>query len=132
MAVSADDFVSFYSRALQGKCFERPETLTTFRSILALADAIPLTMPLGVNAFMKGGSVDFGGEHALSIAGGMFVPPRRWVYYSLMINWLDGEGGEVAEVQEPFVSACRQFSRCSETGLDRAVTLEPGLILAAR
>lgn len=109
MAVSPHDFVSFYSRALQGEFFQRPETLTTFRSVLALADSIPLTMPLGVNAFMKGGSIDFGGEHALSIAGGMFIPPRRWVYYSLIINWLGGEGGEVAEVQGPFGNACKQI-----------------------
>lgn len=109
MAVSPHDFVSFYSRALQGEFFQGPETLTTFRSVLALADAIPLTMPLGVNAFLKGGNVDSDGEHALSIAGGMFIPPRRWVYYSLMINWLDGEGGVSAEVQDPFVSACKQI-----------------------
>lgn len=109
MAVSPHDFVSFHSRALRGEFFERPETLQTFRSVLALADAIPLTMPLGVNAFMKGGSIDFGKEHALSIAGGVFMPPRRWAYYSLMINWLDGDGGDVAEVQRPFTSTCMQI-----------------------
>lgn len=117
MAVSPHDFVSFYSRALQGEFFQNPETLATFRSILALADAIPLTMPLGVNAFMKGGSIDFGGEHALSIAGGMFIPPRRWAYYSLMINWLDGEGGDVAEVQSPFASACKRIFTLLRDGL---------------
>lgn len=109
MAVSPHDFVSFYSRALQGAFFRRPETLQTFRSVLALADAIPLTMPLGVNAFMKGGSIDVGGEHALSIAGGMFIPPRRWAYYSLIINWLDGEAGEVADVQGPFTATCKRI-----------------------
>ncbi len=109
MAVSPHDFVSFYSRALQGRFFERAQTLTTFRSILALADAIPLTMPLGVNAFMKGGSIDFGGQHGLSIAGGVFIPPRRWVYYSLMINWLDGQAGDVAEVSEPFTATCKRI-----------------------
>jgi beta-lactamase class A len=136
MAASPHDFVSFYSRALQGEFFQRPETLTTFRSVLALADAIPHVMPLGVNAFMKGGNLEVPGEHALSVAGGMFIPPRRWVYYSLMINWLDGEGGDVAQVEGPFVSACKQIftllrdrlgSSCdAETGLDRAATLEPG------
>ena len=53
-----------------------------------------------------------------------------------MINWLDGEGGDVAQVEGPFVSACKQIftllrdrfgSSCdAETGLDRAATLEPG------
>lgn len=107
MAVSPDDFVSFYSSALQGEFFQRPATLDTFRSTLALADAIPLAMPLGVNAFLKGGSIDFGGEHALSIAGGVFIPDHRWVYYSLMINWVDGEAGDVAAVQGPFARTCK-------------------------
>jgi beta-lactamase class A len=109
MAVSPHDFVSFYSRALQGRYFDRAETLQTFRSVLALADAIPLTMPLGVNAFMKGGSIDIGNEHALSIAGGVFLPPRRWAYYSLMINWTDAQGGEVADVQGPFTATCKRI-----------------------
>jgi len=26
-----------------------------------------------------------------------------------MINWVDGEGGELAEVQDPFVSACKEI-----------------------
>lgn len=109
MAVSPHDFVSFYSRALQGAFFREAETLERFRSVLALADAIPLTMPLGVNAFMKGGSIDFGGEHALSITGGVFIPPRRWAYYSLMINWTDAQGGEVADVQGPFTTSCKRI-----------------------
>ena len=103
MAVSPHDFVSFYSRALQGEFFAQPETLGTFRSVLALADAIPLGFPLGVNAFVKGGSIDFSGEHALSLAGGMYVPDR-WVYFSLIINWTDAEAGPVAEVQPTFLT----------------------------
>jgi beta-lactamase class A len=105
MAVSPDDFVSFYSRALQGEFFEKPETLFTFRSVLALADAIPLSFPLGVNAFAKGGSIDTEGEpegeHAISLAGGAYIPDR-WVYFSLIINWTDGEGGVVADVLPEF------------------------------
>lgn len=109
MASSPDDFVSFFSRALQGAFFHKPETLQTFRSVLALADAIPRTTPLGVNAFMKGGSVDLGGEHALSIAGGLFIPSQRWAYFSLMINWTDAEGGSVAEVGGPFGASCMRI-----------------------
>jgi beta-lactamase class A len=110
MAASPHDFVSFYARALQGEFFQGPETLTTFRSVLALAAAILLrVMPLGVNAFLKGGSLEVDGERAVSLAGGMFIPPRRWVYYSLIINWLDREGGELAEVQDLFVSTCKQI-----------------------
>jgi beta-lactamase class A len=101
MAASSHDFVSFYSRALQGEFFAQPETLRTFRWVLALPDSIPLAFPLGVNAFVKGGSIDFSGEHALSLAGGMYVPDR-WVYFSLIINWTDAEAGPVAEVLPAF------------------------------
>jgi len=103
MAVSPHDFVSFYSRALQGEFFAHPETLVTFRSVLALADAIPFAFPLGVNGFVKGGSIDFAGEHALSLAGGMYVPDR-WVYFSMIINWTDAEAGPVAEVLPRFAT----------------------------
>ncbi len=99
MASTANDFVSFYRRALQGEFFAKEETLTTFRSILALAEDIPLIMPLGVNAFHKSGSIDFRHEHALTLAGGVFIPDRRWVYYSFLINWVDGEGGTSGEVR---------------------------------
>jgi beta-lactamase class A len=93
MASTANDFVSFYSRALQGEFFAKEETLTTFRSILALAGDIPDLMPLGVSASLKSGSIAFRHEHALSLAGGAFIPDRRWVYFSFLINWGDGEGG---------------------------------------
>jgi beta-lactamase class A len=104
MAVSSHDFVSFYARALQGEFFQHEGTLRTFRSVLALADSIPRAFPLGVNAFLKGGSIDFAGEHALSLAGGMYVPDR-WVYFSLIINWTDAQGGTVAEEQGHFAAA---------------------------
>jgi beta-lactamase class A len=96
MASTASDFVSFYSRALQGEFFAKEATLTAFRAILALAGDIPDLMPLGVSAYLKSGSIAFRHEHALSLAGGVFIPDRRWVYYSFLINWVDGEGGRRA------------------------------------
>jgi beta-lactamase class A len=104
MVSSPDDFVSFYSRALQGEFFRYPETLGVFRAVLSLADAIPLAMPLGVSAFLKGGAIDFNRDHALSVAGGMYIP-ARWVYYSLIANWTDADGGSTGEVQGPFANA---------------------------
>jgi len=81
MAVAPSDFVSFYSRALQGAFFENREVLTLFRAILSQSEAIPRAIPLGVNAFIKASSIDFNGEHALSLAGGVFIPARRWAYF---------------------------------------------------
>jgi len=61
--------------------------------------------------FHEGGNLEVPGEHALSVAGGMFIPPRRWVYYSLMINWLDGEGGDVPKWRARLSVLASRFSR---------------------
>ena len=87
MASSADDLVSYYSRALQGGFFTDPATLAEFRRILSLGDAIwKIPAPLGATVCMKGGSIDVPGFHALAIAGGMFFN-RRWVYFACILNW---------------------------------------------
>jgi beta-lactamase class A len=87
MASSADDFISYYSRALQGEFFKNKETLHEFRRILAMSDAIwLLPLPLGVSAFVKGGSIDVAGFHAVCAPGGMLFDDR-WVYFCVAINW---------------------------------------------
>jgi len=87
LASSADDFVSYYSRALHGAFFQHKETLNEFRRILSLGDAIwLLPMPLGISAFCKGGSIDVSGFHAVCAPGAMFFS-NRWVYFCFTINW---------------------------------------------
>lgn len=87
LAASADDFTSYYSRALQGEFFQNKETLNEFRRVLAMSDAIwLLPLPLGVSAFCKGGSIDVVGFHAICAPGAMFFDDR-WVYFCLTINW---------------------------------------------
>lgn len=87
MASSADDLVSYYSRALQGDFFEHDETLNAFRAILSIGDVIWLIpVPLGVSAFAKGGSIDIPGFHAVCAPGAMFFDDR-WVYFCFTINW---------------------------------------------
>jgi beta-lactamase class A len=87
LASSADDLVSYYSRALQGEFFKHKETLNEFRRILTLCDFIYLIpLPLGVSAYAKSGDADIPDFHARSFAGGMFVS-GHWVYYSFIINW---------------------------------------------
>lgn len=87
MSSSADDFVSYYSRALQGRFFKNPQTLSQFRQILSTGDAIwRMPMPLGASAFTKGGSIDVPGFHAVCVPGGMFFDDR-WVYFCLTVNW---------------------------------------------
>jgi beta-lactamase class A len=87
LASSADDLVSWYSRALQGQFFKGGAALQEYRAILSIGDIIwLLPLPLGVSAFAKGGSIDVPGFHALCGAGGMFFDDV-WVYFCLTINW---------------------------------------------
>jgi beta-lactamase class A len=104
MASSADDFISYYSRALQGDFFKNKETLQEFRRILSLGDAIwSLPLPLGVSAFCKGGSIDVAGFHALCVPGGMLFD-GRWVYFCLTFNWYTKAESDVATAGA-FISA---------------------------
>jgi beta-lactamase class A len=87
LASSADDFVSYYSRALRGRLFKHEQTLSQFRAVLSMGDAIwLLPLPIGVSAFVKGGSIDTPGFHAVCVPGGMFFE-NRWVFFSITINW---------------------------------------------
>lgn len=106
MVSTPDDFVSFYARALQGQFFTHAETLREFRAILSLANAIPHVVPLGVSAFMKGGSIDANPSHALCLAGGLFVPDR-WVYCAIMLNW-DKPVDIDPETVQAFMTAVQQ------------------------
>lgn len=106
MASSPQEMVSFYSRALQGEFFQYAVTLDAFRQILAIGDAVLRSMPLGANGFGKGGSIDFGEDHVLNFAGGLYVPDR-WVYFALFLNWTDAEGGDTGEVTDAYLTAAR-------------------------
>lgn len=101
MASSPDDLVAFYARALQGSVFQHPETLATFRSMLMLADVIPMAVPLGISGFMKGGALSGFDHYVLSVAGGVFVA-QRWVYFAMILNWGGNEGGNPGVVEAQF------------------------------
>jgi hypothetical protein len=45
-----------------------------------------LAAAAGVSAFMKGGSIDAPGFHAVCTPGGLFFD-NRWVFFSFTINW---------------------------------------------
>jgi beta-lactamase class A len=101
-ASSADDFVSYYSLALQGAFFEHEETLNEYRRILTLCDYIYLIpLPLGVSAYAKSGNADVPGFHARSIAGGLFVA-GRWIFFAFVLNWNAAEPDDPATVDEFF------------------------------
>jgi beta-lactamase class A len=107
LASSADDFVSYYSRALQGEFFKHRDTLNEFRRILTLCDFIYLIpLPLGVSAYAKSGNADSPNFHARSIAGGMFFADH-WVYFAFIINWY-AANAEDPETVGRFFSAIHQ------------------------
>jgi beta-lactamase class A len=105
MVCSPHDFVTFYEQALNGKFFKNEATLSQFKSTLMLADAIPLVAPPATTFYMKGGSLDAELEHALSIAGGLFIP-ERWVYFALIVNW-KADTADAGPVLDQFAGACK-------------------------
>jgi beta-lactamase class A len=114
MASSADDFISYYSRALHGEFFKNKETLNEFRRILAMSDAISLLpLPLGVSAFLKGGSIDVSGFHAVSVPGGMLFDDR-WVYFCLTINWYAKASTDVATASAFAAAGSRALTMVKE------------------
>jgi beta-lactamase class A len=114
MTSSADDFVSYYSRALHGEFFKNKETLQEFRRILAMGDAIwLLPLPLGVSAFVKGGSIDVAGFHAVCVPGGMLFD-NRWVYFCLTINWYAKAETDVQTVSAFVAAGSRALTMVKE------------------
>lgn len=107
LASSAGDFVSYYSRALQGAFFEHAETLNEFRRLHTLCDYIySIPMPLGASLYAKSGNADISGFHARTIAGGMHVS-GQWVYFAFALNWYS-EKVDDAETRAEFFSAIHQ------------------------
>jgi beta-lactamase class A len=114
MASTADDFVSYYSRAIQGAFFKRKETLDEFRRILAMGDAIwLLPLPLGVSAFCKGGSIDVAGFHAIAAPGAMFCG-NRWIYFFIAINWYAKNVSDPATLESFVAAASRALAMAKE------------------
>jgi beta-lactamase class A len=114
LASSADDFVSYYSRGLHGDFFKNKETLNEFRRILAFGDAIWLMpLPLGVSAFVKGGSIDVAGFHAVCAPGGMLFDDR-WVYFCLTINWHAKAETDIDTVKAFAAAASRALTMVKE------------------
>ena len=93
MAVPASEFVAYYKRTLSGGFFQKPETLTEFKRVQAMADAIALVVPADTVAYMKGGSIDWNGFHCLAVAGQMIARDTP-VTYALTYNWTDSDGDQ--------------------------------------
>ena len=116
LASTADDLVSFFSRALAGKFFKYEQTLRQLRRILLLGDITELVpFPLGASVFGKAGYFDIEGEHGYCIAGGMYFPDR-WVYFAFILNWDAMEANDPATVKA-FYGAIRKAIELVQNGL---------------
>ncbi|ALS60707.1 serine hydrolase [Pandoraea norimbergensis] len=90
MTSSAADLVKWYRQVLRGKLFAKPSSLTEFKRISAMADAVWMAVPDGLLAYGKGGSLDWENFHALCFAGEMLVG-KTPVTFCFTSNWLDGK-----------------------------------------
>jgi len=114
LASTAEDFVTYYSQALQGHFFQRGETLQEFRRILTLCDYIYLIpLPLGVSAYAKSGNADAPGFHVRAFAGGINVA-GRWAYFAFILNWYAPEADDSATVQKLFAAINESLTRVKE------------------
>lgn len=111
LASTAEDFVTYYSQALQGRFFQHRETLQEFRRIHTLCDFIYLIpAPLGVSAYAKSGNADAPGFHARAFAGGMFVADR-WAYFAFILNWYTQEVDDPRTVKRFYAAVNEALTR---------------------
>ncbi len=103
MMSSATDMVSWYRQALRGDPFKRPETLTEFKRIQNMADAIAHTVPSDIKAYGKGGSIDWDDFHCLSFPGQMRVAGAP-VTFCFTINWTGPDEG-VPSMTQQYIAA---------------------------
>jgi beta-lactamase class A len=103
MRCSAAEFVAYYERALAGTYFQAPETLTEFKRIQAMADAIPRAVPADVPAWGKGGSIEWEGFNCLCFPGQMLLG-RTPATFCFTLNW-SGSSGEIPQVTRRYVES---------------------------
>lgn len=106
MRATADDFVAYYERVLDGDFFKRRSTLTEFKRVSAMADALPMTVPPDTPAYGKGGSIEWDGFNCICLPGQMRLNGATPVTFCFTLNW-KGPAEGVPEMQGAFVAAVK-------------------------
>ena len=106
MTSTAREMVKWYQAALIGAYFAKPDTLTEYKRILSMADAIPQAVPADVAAYGKGGSINSNDFHCFAFAGQM-IPRGVKVTFYFTINWTGHSDG----VQPMFLAYKKAVSR---------------------
>lgn len=110
VASHARDLVSWYEQVLQGAIFTKPETLTEFKRIQAMEEAIVDVVPPDTPAYAKSGALNVPLGDALCIAGQMIVggEQRTPVTFCFTVNWNEnGPGTDFATVKAAFLAALK-------------------------
>ena len=114
MLSTATELVSWYRQSLSGKFFTQPATMTEYKRILAMADAISLVVPADIIAYGKGGSIDWLDFHTICFPGQMIVDQVP-VTFCFTYNWRGPESSTGAPFQA-FVKAVRPvLQACVDT-----------------
>ena len=92
MVSTASEMVRWYQQSLAGQYFTKPETLTEYRRIQAMADSLSKVAPPDALAWGKGGSIDWERFHCFSLPGQMIVNGRR-ATFCFTINWTGPDDG---------------------------------------
>ncbi|MGH7119062.1 MAG: serine hydrolase [Acetobacteraceae bacterium] len=115
MASTGREMVRWYQTALTGAYFAKPGTLREFKRILAMADAIALTVPADIAAYGKGGSMDWNGFHCFAFAGQMIANGAQVTFY-FTINWT-GEAGGVQPMSLAYKKAVSEVLSAAKTAM---------------
>ncbi|GGF57467.1 hypothetical protein GCM10007301_16450 [Azorhizobium oxalatiphilum] len=97
MQGTAREMVLWYQKALAGAFFAKPQTLTEFKRIQAMADALAVTVPDGIAAYGKGGSINWQTFNSFALSGQMVLGAGGLVTFSVTINW-DGPADGIPDV----------------------------------
>jgi len=109
MMCSANDFVDFYARALDGAFFQSDATLTEYKRILSMADAIARVVPAGHAAYAKGGSIEWLGFNCVCLPGQMIIAGTP-VTFCFTYNW-NGPSSDVPAAMAAFADAVSDVLR---------------------
>ena len=106
MQCSASDFITDYEQALAGRYFKKPETLTEFKRIQAMAAVLPLIVPADTPAYAKGGSIETDVLNCLCVPGQMRLGGSVPVTFCFTVNWA-GASSTVPTVTADFLAIVR-------------------------
>ena len=100
---TASELVSYYQRVMRGEFFRLPATVTEFKRLHALGNALASDLP-ETPIYAKAGNASWLGYNLFTFAGQMILNNGNKVTFAFVINW-DGPDTSVPAVFAEFKSA---------------------------